>query len=157
MASAESGDVPTVKYFLIMVAISLSKGVPVDIDCGFGTPLFNAANNGKDKTLKILLDCQADPNVIVNNGSCSPLMSALDCCSLKCMKLLIKASTGADVNVKGTIIAPLVFSTLQGGYTNFIKILLETGAIPNIPDDVSLLFLEFCYSSDYFTNKLRLL
>uniref|UniRef100_A0A0E0JER8 Uncharacterized protein n=1 Tax=Oryza punctata TaxID=4537 RepID=A0A0E0JER8_ORYPU len=127
MASAESGDVPTVKYFLIMVAISLSKGVPVDIDCGFGTPLFNAANNGKDKTLKILLDCQADPN------------------------------TGADVNVKGTIIAPLVFSTLQGGYTNFIKILLETGAIPNIPDDVSLLFLEFCYSSDYFTNKLRLL
>jgi ankyrin repeat protein len=38
----------------------LSKGIPVDIDCGLGTPLFHAANNGKDKTLKILLDHKAD-------------------------------------------------------------------------------------------------
>jgi ankyrin repeat protein len=38
----------------------LSKGVPVDIDCGRGTPLFFAAANEQDKTLKILLDHHAN-------------------------------------------------------------------------------------------------
>jgi hypothetical protein len=38
----------------------LSKGVPVDIDCGRGTPLFMATNNGQDETLKILLDHHAN-------------------------------------------------------------------------------------------------
>jgi ankyrin repeat protein len=86
MAAAESGDVPTVEYFLDhsgdvtkadvrgctvlhhaagtgcckVTEFLLSKGIPVDIDCGLGTPLFHAANNGKDKTLKILLDHKAD-------------------------------------------------------------------------------------------------
>ncbi|KAF0920404.1 hypothetical protein E2562_034857 [Oryza meyeriana var. granulata] len=172
MAAAESGDVPTVEYFLDhggdvtktdhkgctvlhhaagtgcckVTEFLLSKGLPVDIDCGRGTPLFHAANNGKDKTLKILLDHQADPNVIVNNGACSPLMSALVCRSFKCMKLLIKA--GADVNGKGTIIAPLMFAVSQGGYTNFIKFLLKAGANPNIPDDLGWLPVEHAASRD---------
>ena len=38
----------------------LSKGVPVDIDCGRGPPLFMAATNEQDKTLKILLDHHAN-------------------------------------------------------------------------------------------------
>jgi hypothetical protein len=38
----------------------LSQGVPVDIDCGRGTPLYMAATNEQDKTLKILLDHKAD-------------------------------------------------------------------------------------------------
>ena len=37
----------------------------------------------------------------------------------------------------------LVFATLQGGYTNFIKFLLKAGADPNIPDDVC--FVHFLY------------
>lgn len=46
----------------------LSKGVPVDIDCGRGTPLFHAANNEQDKTLKILLNHHA--NVYSLTASC---------------------------------------------------------------------------------------
>jgi len=38
----------------------LSKGVPVDIDCGRGTPLHQAATNEQDKTVKILLEHHAD-------------------------------------------------------------------------------------------------
>ena len=38
----------------------LSKGVPVDIDCGRGTPLHQAATNEHDKTVKILLEHHAD-------------------------------------------------------------------------------------------------
>lgn len=38
----------------------LSKGVPVDIDSGWGTPLGRAAYNGKYDTLKILLDHHAN-------------------------------------------------------------------------------------------------
>ena len=38
----------------------LSKGVPVDIDCGRGTPLHQVATNEKDKTVKILLEHHAD-------------------------------------------------------------------------------------------------
>ncbi|KAM0842396.1 hypothetical protein ACQ4PT_058388 [Festuca glaucescens] len=86
MASAQSGDVPTVKYFLDhggdlmkvddkgrtvlhhavcagcckVTEFLLSKGVPVDVDSGRGTPLFFAATNEQDKTLKILLDHHAN-------------------------------------------------------------------------------------------------
>jgi ankyrin repeat protein len=38
----------------------LSKGVPVDLDCGRGTPLYMAATNEQDKTMKILLDHHAN-------------------------------------------------------------------------------------------------
>jgi ankyrin repeat protein len=62
------------------------------------------------------------------------------------MKLLIKA--GADVNNKGTGITPLMFAALQGCYTYFIKILLETGAIPNIPNVLGWLPVEHVASCD---------
>ncbi|XBI16442.1 hypothetical protein VPH35_058699 [Triticum aestivum] len=158
MVSAQSGDVATVKYFLDhggdlvkaddkgrtvlhhaagigcckVTEFLLSKGVPVDIDCGRGTPLFWAANNEQDKTVKILLEHHANPNIIIN-GTTSPLMSALVYRSLKCMKLLIKA--GADVNCNGSMLTPLLLATMHGGYTNFIKLLLKAGPDPNIPDD----------------------
>jgi ankyrin repeat protein len=38
----------------------LSKGIPVDIDYGSGTALLQAAINEQDKTVKILLDRQAN-------------------------------------------------------------------------------------------------
>ncbi|KAL6643632.1 hypothetical protein ACP70R_018398 [Stipagrostis hirtigluma subsp. patula] len=162
MASAQSGDVSTVKYFLDhggdllkadvkgrsvlhhalctgsckVTEFLLSKGIPVDIDHGRGTPLFHAATNEQDKTLKILLDHHANPNTILSNVG-TPLMSSLIYRSLKCMKLLIKA--GADVNGKGAVMPPLVLATMRGGYTNFIQLLLKAGADPNIPDDVGQL------------------
>ncbi|XBI25716.1 hypothetical protein VPH35_050585 [Triticum aestivum] len=151
MMAAQSGDVPTVKYLLdhggdlmkadhkgrtvLHHAVSagsckvteflLSKGVPVDIDCGRGPPLFMAATNEQDKALKILLDHHANPNIIIS-GAITPLLGAL-------------ITAGADVNLKASIMTLLVFATLQGGYTNFIKFLLKAGADPNIPDDICFL------------------
>nr|CDM81961.1 unnamed protein product [Triticum aestivum] len=164
MVSTQSADVATVKYFLDhggdlvkaddkgrtvlhhavgigcckVTEFLLSKGVPIDIDCGRGTPLFWAANNEQNKTVKILLEHHANPNIIIN-GTTSPLMSALVYRSLKCMKLLIKA--GADVNCNGSMLTPLLLATMHGGYTNFIKLLLKSGADPNIPDDVYVLYI----------------
>ncbi|VAH58376.1 unnamed protein product [Triticum turgidum subsp. durum] len=115
MLFAQSGHVSTVKYFLDhggdlvkgdnkgqtvlhhamcigccnVTEFLLSKGLPVDIDRGHGTPLYMAALNEQDKTVKILLDYHANPNIIIN-GANSLLMSALVYRSLKCMKLLIK-------------------------------------------------------------------
>ncbi|KAK3135813.1 hypothetical protein QOZ80_5BG0423700 [Eleusine coracana subsp. coracana] len=162
MAAAQSGDVSTVKYFLDhggdlmktdqkgrtvlhyavctgsckVTEFLLSIGIPVDIDCGGGTPLYHAATNEQDKTLKILLDHHANPNTIFSSVG-TPLMSSLVYRSLKCMKLLIKA--GADVNGKGSFVPPLVFATDHGGYTDFIRLLLKAGANPNIPDDLGRL------------------
>ncbi|KAM0842388.1 hypothetical protein ACQ4PT_058388 [Festuca glaucescens] len=172
MASAQSGDVPTVKYFLDhggdlmkvddkgrtvlhhavcagcckVTEFLLSKGVPVDVDSGRGTPLFFAATNEQDKTLKILLDHHANPNIVVGSIG-DPLCMALTYRSLKCMKLLIKA--GANVDGKGCAMTPLVFATSRGGYTKFIHFLLKAGADPNIPDDLFLLFGEL------FGNEFR--
>ncbi|KAK3136586.1 hypothetical protein QOZ80_5BG0438980 [Eleusine coracana subsp. coracana] len=114
----------------------LSQGIPVDIDCGNGTPLLHAASNNEDKTLKILLDHNANPN----GNFVSPLMNAFINCSLKCMELLIKA--GADVNCKGSLVSPLLFATGQGGYTDLIPSLLKAGADPNSPDDLGWLPIE---------------
>uniref|UniRef100_A0ACD5VFY4 Uncharacterized protein n=1 Tax=Avena sativa TaxID=4498 RepID=A0ACD5VFY4_AVESA len=171
MMSAQSGDFPTFKYFLDhggdltkaddkgrtvlhhaasagsckVTEFILSKGVPVDLDRGNGTPLYMAATNEQDKTLKILLDHHANPNIIIS-GAEFPLLSALIYRSLKCMKLLIKA--GADVNGKGGMITPLAFATMRGGYTNYIKLLLKAGADPNIPDDMGRLPIELAALHD---------
>ncbi|KAK3139894.1 hypothetical protein QOZ80_5AG0392280 [Eleusine coracana subsp. coracana] len=114
----------------------LSQGIPVDIDCGNGTPLLHAASNNEDKTLKILLDHNANPN----GNFVSPLMNAFINRSLNCMELLIKA--GADVNCKGSLVSPLLFATGQGGYTDLIPSLLKAGADPNSPDDLGWLPIE---------------
>ncbi|KAL6642640.1 hypothetical protein ACP70R_020821 [Stipagrostis hirtigluma subsp. patula] len=171
MTSAQSGDVSTVKYLLDqggdlmktdakgrtvlhhavctgsskVTEFLLSKGIPVDIDCGYGTPLYHAAINEQDRTVKILLDHHANPNTIFS-GIGTPLNGALIYRSLKCMKLLIKA--GADVNGKGCAMSPLVFATGQGGYTNFVQLLLKAGADPNIPDDMGRLPIELAAMND---------
>uniref|UniRef100_A0A453EAM2 Serine/threonine-protein kinase BSK1-like TPR repeats domain-containing protein n=1 Tax=Aegilops tauschii subsp. strangulata TaxID=200361 RepID=A0A453EAM2_AEGTS len=55
---------------------------------------------------------------------------------------------GADVNCKASTMTLLVFATMQGGYTNFIKFLLKAGADPNIPDDLGRLPIELAALRD---------
>ncbi|XP_047058186.1 putative ankyrin repeat protein RF_0381 [Lolium rigidum] len=171
MMSAQSGDLPTFTYFLDhggdlmktddkgstvlhhaaakgsskVTEFILSKGVPVDLDCGRGTPLYMAATNEQDKTLKILLDHNANPN-ITTSGVGGPLLGAVIYGSWKCMKLLIKA--GANVNCRGSMITPLAFATMHGDYTNYIRLLLKAGADPNIPDDAGMLPIEYAAVRD---------
>ncbi|KAI5005499.1 hypothetical protein ZWY2020_032742 [Hordeum vulgare] len=171
MACAQSGDVAAVKYFLdhggdlmkaddkgrtvlhhaaaegccLVTKFLLSEGVPVDINYGHGTPLYVAAESGEDKTLDILLDHGADPNIDVH-GMGSPFFIALTKRSFKCMEALVKA--GADVNLKIFGLTPLGFVTSRGGYTDFIQFLLDVGADANISDDLGWLPVQLAAARD---------
>ncbi|CAL5052427.1 unnamed protein product [Urochloa decumbens] len=123
----------------------LSRGIPVDMEFGRGTPLFHALTSLQDDIVEILLDHHANPNTVVIGGG-TPLIVALTHRSLKCMKLLIKA--GADVNGKGSVTSPLSIATEQGGYTDFIRFLLKAGADPNIPDDLGRLPIQLAALND---------
>ncbi|XBJ07115.1 hypothetical protein VPH35_012683 [Triticum aestivum] len=204
MTSVQSDDVSTVKYLLDrggdltkadgkgrtvlhhaatvgsckVTEFLLSKGVPVDIHYGYGTPLHLAATNEQDKIVKILLEHHADANTSVTSLG-SALMGALLCRSLKCMKLLIKASIllsifvhcyvlilhrdgtmkcfipqsfsqgGADVNrMTSLLMTPLVFTAGRKDYTNFMQFLLKAGADPNIPDGFGRLPIEHAARRD---------
>ncbi|BAD68126.1 putative ankyrin-like protein [Oryza sativa Japonica Group] len=128
------------RYWLEVVA-SLSLGgsdvLPVDVDGGVWCREEEESIKEDEESWPFRRN---QPNVIINNGAGSPLMSSLIYRSLKCMKLLIKA--GADVNGKGTVVTPLMLAASQGGYTNFIQFLLKAGANPNIPDDLGWLPIE---------------
>ncbi|VAH00976.1 unnamed protein product [Triticum turgidum subsp. durum] len=166
MTSVQSDDVSTVKYLLDcggdltkadgkgrtvlhhaatvgsckVTEFLLSKGVPVDIQYGYGTPLHLAATNEQDKIVKIVLEHHADANTSVTSLG-SAVMGALLCRSLKCMKLLIKG--GADVNrMTSLLMTPLVFTAGRKDYTNFMQFLLKAGADPNIPDGFGRLPIE---------------
>ncbi|XP_037448316.1 ankyrin-1-like isoform X1 [Triticum dicoccoides] len=172
MTSVQSDDVSTVKYLLDrggdltkadgkgrsvlhhaatvgsckVTEFLLSKGVPVDIHYGYGTPLHLAATNEQDKIVKILLEHHADANTSVTSLG-SALMGALLCRSLKCMKLLIKG--GADVNrMTSLLMTPLVFTAGRKDYTNFMQFLLKAGADPNIPDGFGRLPIEHAVRRD---------
>ncbi|KAL6847462.1 hypothetical protein ACP4OV_023315 [Aristida adscensionis] len=130
-AAAEKGH-PEIAKFL------LSRGARVDVESTdeesddeestFMTPLFLAAFRGNASIVKILLEHNADPNMIT--GKFSPLHVALDASSVPCVKLLIQA--GANVNGVGSD-NPLT-SAAEKGLTEAIKCLLEAGADPNVPD-----------------------
>uniref|UniRef100_M8BTN2 Fibronectin type 3 and ankyrin repeat domains protein 1 n=1 Tax=Aegilops tauschii TaxID=37682 RepID=M8BTN2_AEGTA len=156
MLSAQSGHVSTVKYFLDhggdlvkglnkgrtvlhhavcigcckVTEFLLSKGVPVDIDCGHGTPLYMAAINEQDKTVKILLDHHANPNIIIS-GANSPLMSALVYRSLKCMKLLIKVLC-KSYNELGRL--PVELAAIRDCMEEVEMLFPVTSPIPNVPN-----------------------
>uniref|UniRef100_K3ZZN7 Uncharacterized protein n=1 Tax=Setaria italica TaxID=4555 RepID=K3ZZN7_SETIT len=102
----------------------LSRRAYADPVSEYGTPLYIAARDGNVRMLKLLLQHQADPNVVLH----TPLKATTSACSLG-MELLTK--TDADVN-PGTI-TPLIAAAYAGS-TDCIKCLLKAGADANIPD-----------------------
>ncbi|CAL5075012.1 unnamed protein product [Urochloa decumbens] len=102
----------------------LSRGAYADPVSEYGTPLYIAAKDGNVKMLKLLLQHQADPNVVLH----TPLKAVTAAISLG-MKLPNK--TGADVNPGTT--TPLIAAAYAGS-TDTIKCLLKAGACANIPD-----------------------
>uniref|UniRef100_A0A453HJI1 Uncharacterized protein n=4 Tax=Triticinae TaxID=1648030 RepID=A0A453HJI1_AEGTS len=146
LRAAFYGDLRRLRGSCKVTEFLLSKGVPVDIHYGYGTPLHLAATNEQDKIVKILLEHHADANTSVTSLG-SALMGALLCRSLKCMKLLIKG--GADVNrMTSLLMTPLVFTAGRKDYTNFMQFLLKAGADPNIPDGFGRLPIEHAARRD---------
>ncbi|KAF7019591.1 hypothetical protein CFC21_032751 [Triticum aestivum] len=187
MSSAQSGDVSTVKYLLdhggdltksdakgrtvlhhaacigscTVTEFLLSKGVPVDIDCGRGTPLHQAATNEQDKTVKILLEHHADPNATVV-GIGTALMGALLYRSLKCMKLLIKASILFSISVHRYVLPsqPCFCVNLhgEGAVTRSIpQSFLQGGADVNRGSSLPMTPLVFTTGWGGYTNFVKFL
>ncbi|CAN6173902.1 unnamed protein product [Urochloa humidicola] len=102
----------------------LSRGAYADPVSEYGTPLYIAARDGNVRMLKLLLQHQADPNVVLH----TPLKAVTPAISLG-MELPNK--TGADVNPGTT--TPLIAAAYAGS-TECIKCLLKAGASANIPD-----------------------
>ncbi|VAH74032.1 unnamed protein product [Triticum turgidum subsp. durum] len=155
MVSAQSGDVAAVKYFLdrggdVMkaddkgqtvlhhaVAVTeflLSKGVPVDIDYGRGTPAFLAAVNEQDKTLKILLDHHANAGADVNCKGCAmtPLVFATGRGGYtNYIQFLLKA--GADPNIPDDLgRLPIEFAAVRDCKEEVEMLFPLTNPIPNV-------------------------
>ncbi|CAL5090869.1 unnamed protein product [Urochloa decumbens] len=102
----------------------LSRGAYADPVSEYGTPLYIAAKDGNVRMLNLLLQHQADPNVVLH----TPLKAVTPAISLG-MELPNK--TGADVNPGTT--TPLIAAAYAGS-TDCIKCLLKAGACANIPD-----------------------
>ncbi|KAK3154136.1 hypothetical protein QOZ80_2BG0186600 [Eleusine coracana subsp. coracana] len=115
----------------------ISKGANVDSFSDTGTPLHLAAFHKQEGTMKILLDHHADCYKVLHTVY-TPLITALNVGSLKCVELLVKA--GADVKGVGTV-TPLIIAA-NNGFTEFYKCLLEAGADPDVPDDFGHLPIE---------------
>uniref|UniRef100_A0A8R7TTD8 Uncharacterized protein n=1 Tax=Triticum urartu TaxID=4572 RepID=A0A8R7TTD8_TRIUA len=82
--------------------------------------------------MKILLDHHADCNKILR-GFLTPLNIAIESCSVKCVKLMVKA--GADVKSPRNV-TPLQ-SAARLGLTGALKCPLDAGADPNDQDEQS--------------------
>ncbi|KAL5226854.1 hypothetical protein ABZP36_015119 [Zizania latifolia] len=125
---------------LELAKLLLSRGADVGAANARGTALHVATARGHPAVVSVLLDHGADPNKIANCVF-TPLVSSLLGGSLECMKLLIQA--GANVNGAGFNGAtPLLLACSRPGTIGFIKCLLESGANPNIPDELDRLPVE---------------
>ncbi|XBI86306.1 hypothetical protein VPH35_094288 [Triticum aestivum] len=98
-----------------MIEVLLSKGADVNSVSFCGTPLHAAICN---KAMAIHY---------------TPLIAAIHVCSLKCVKLLIKAGVGP--------LTPLI-AAADDGLTDFYKPLLAAGADPDVRDDGGQLPIE---------------
>ncbi|XBH95780.1 hypothetical protein VPH35_086288 [Triticum aestivum] len=116
-----------------IVELLLSKGIDVDFECVFGTPLHAAALHKQDDVVKILLEHHADPNKFCKVGGYIPLSMAIrptPSVSLECVKLLIKA--GAAVNFIDSAGVACVMVAAEYGLPGIMKCLLDAGANPNV-------------------------
>ncbi|KAF2948651.1 uncharacterized protein [Oryza sativa Japonica Group] len=131
--AAYNGDRELAKLLLL-------RGADVGAANPRGTALHVAAARGHAAVVSVLLNHGADPNKIANIVF-TPLVSSLLGGSLECMKLLIQA--GANVNGAGFNGAtPLLLACSRTGSIGFIKCLVESGADPNIPDELDRLPIE---------------
>ncbi|XP_045084301.1 uncharacterized protein [Aegilops tauschii subsp. strangulata] len=126
------------------VWLLLSKGVHVDPIDYRGTLLHLAAVKDHDQVVMVLLEHGADPNKAAHHVF-SPLMMTVCGKSLKCMRLLIEAST--DVSVRDYSGPTPLMEAVDDGLTGFVKILLDAGTNPNIPNQHGAIPIELAADS----------
>ncbi|WCJ21637.1 ankyrin repeat family protein [Euphorbia peplus] len=137
------GDTPL--HFAVMKGIKnlvhllISKGAHVDQNSDYGTPLHRAATCRNKKAMKVLLDNNANPNMILLRVY-SPLIESIASGSLECVKLLLQG--GADPNMVSGGMTPLHSAVAEGADPKIIKCLLDANANPDSVDCCGLTPLE---------------
>ncbi|GLU07657.1 hypothetical protein SLE2022_246060 [Rubroshorea leprosula] len=130
-----------------LVKLLIMKGAEVDAMTDVGTPLMVAAYNGRKEFLKVLLDNNADPNLI-SYDLYSPLLVSMIGQSIECFKMLLKAganpnffviqcllNAGADPNVTNNFgITPVEVAALCCFLEAVMVLFPETSPIPTISD-----------------------
>uniref|UniRef100_A0ACD5ZAN3 Uncharacterized protein n=1 Tax=Avena sativa TaxID=4498 RepID=A0ACD5ZAN3_AVESA len=118
-----------------LATLLLQRGADAGAASPRGTALQVAASRAHADVVAVLLLYGADPNKVADIVF-TPLLSSIVAGSLECMKLLIEA--GANVNAGGfNGTTPLFLACSRCGTLPFVKCLLEAGADPNVPDEVS--------------------
>jgi len=113
----------------------LRSGEDVEQKNKFGTrPLSFAVNHHDIKSVKLLLEYGANPNVIDGYGEYSPLSAASMRNQIETVKLLL--DYGADVNYRyNKSETALTVATKGCKHFKIVQLLLEHGADPKIKDE----------------------
>ncbi|XP_065864328.1 uncharacterized protein [Euphorbia lathyris] len=137
-----------------LLHLLISKGAEVDAKSDSSTSLVWAASFGNVKAMKILLDNNANPNMI-HLPAPSPLIESILSGSFECVKLLLQA--GADPNMVCGGVRPLHVAVSEGADTEIIKCLLDANANPNAVNNCGLKPIELAALKVYDDVVMMLL
>ena len=96
------------------------------------TPLYIAAQNGRDVMVWLLIEAGADVNKAINNGQTPLFMAARNGCETV-VQALIEA--GADINQASDIGKTLLYFAAQNGHEVVVRALIGEGADVNLARD----------------------
>ncbi|RLN27798.1 ankyrin repeat, PH and SEC7 domain containing protein secG-like [Panicum miliaceum] len=101
------------------------------------TPLHNAAQNGHNEAVILLLSRGVDVDPMINERGGTPLHLAAGMGHDQAAKALLEhgADGGADVKFRSPYGPSLLMKAVMDGSTDTVKFLLEAGADPNIFDE----------------------
>ncbi len=124
MAAVEREDIRELRRL-----ISLSQNVNVKQPPAWRTPLYTAAAGNHPKSVEVLVELGADPNIADINGS-TALSAASMSGNAKTIQQLVHA--GAGVNSPGPAgLTPMMLAA-EKGHVEAVRALLAAGADPNL-------------------------